>query len=598
MKNENTKVTKGIKRALVGITSVVMLMTNAAVFSASADTTGAAAETAVSSQIDLSVGEKYHEHAIIPGNYTRDGHTFDFKYSDGFFETDPLMYNTHMANTSMAMAHASVTVVDGTDYSHGADCITSVLEQEGFGDLSVSDTYLQKPDTDTVASVIARKKINTAEGEKTVVSITVRSAGYEKEWASNVTIGYDANNRNAEAQGFAKSADEVMKRVKEYLSDETRANEFKDGKIVFWLQGYSRGAAIANLTAKRIIDEYDGAPVYAYCHGCPQGGTESSELYDKDYTSIHNVINVDDVTTYVAPSKWGFKRYGVDHYLQDDNFDSESLRRNDLFENNLADNNCWAKPSDKKIQDVCDQIYKLTDGKTPNEHMDNVQHHSPLGIWDRKVIREWASAKVVHDDKHRETSERLSSLMDDIAYGVSREEYVASGMEGALRRFMIFANSGGGLEESLAKIKFDGLGDYIKDNNKFGIFKNLYLVNDDGQSLARNVWDTLINNKNRRFFIDFNENLRDNIANTAGYYITKNNDILKQFESYPGGSNQAVNDIKILIKNALKGIKDINNVVSIAKAGGELSRNHSFIQSLAWVRVADSWFEPTAKDCD
>jgi uncharacterized protein with ParB-like and HNH nuclease domain len=230
--------------------------------------------------------------------------------------------------------------------------------------------------------------------------------------------------------------------------------------------------------------------------------------------------------------------------------------------------------------------------------MDTVQHHSPLLITDRKVIREWTSAKVVFDDKHRETSERLSSLMDDIAAGVSREEYVKSGMQDAIRRFMVFANSGGGLEESLAKIKFDGLGDYIKDKNKWGIVNNLYLVNDDGQSLARDVWDTLINNKNRRFFIDFTENLRDNIANTAGYYITKNDDILKQFESYPGGSNQAVNDIKILIKNALKGIKDINNVVSIAKVGGELSRNHSFIQSLAWVRVADSWFEPTAKDCD
>lgn len=598
MKNENTKVTKGIKRALVGITSVVMLMTNAAVFSASADTTGAAAETAVSSQIDLSVGEKYHEHAIIPGNYTRDGHTFDFKYSDGFFETDPLQYNTHMANTSMAMTHASVTVSNGTDYSHAADCITSVLDQEGFGDLSVSDTYLKKPETDTVASVIARKKINTAEGEKTVVSITVRSAGYEKEWASNVTLGSD---KNAEAKGFADSADEVMKHVRAYLSEKNLEKDFEVGKVVFWLQGYSRGAAIANLTAKRIIDEYDCAPVYAYCLGCPQGGIKSAELAGKNYNSIHNVINVDDVTTYVAPSKWGFKRYGVDHYVQDDNFNSNELRTNKLFENNLADNDCWAKQSDAKEKLFLKHLDELTYDADIEVWKKNLGHATPVMITDYKAARNGVKPEIIIApySQHRETSERLGSFMNALANGISRDEYVKSGMEDALRRLMVFANGGGCMETALKNLQFNKMGDFIKNFCMRDILLNIHMVKDENKNEWEDLWDLVRNNTVRSYYVDFNENVRESIAKAVDLYMNgydKNSK--KQFESYPGGSDQAVSDIKLFIKQALKGCKDLDNVISIAKAGGRLTNNHSFIQSLAWVRAADSWFEPTAKDCD
>ena len=60
-----------------------------------------------------------------------------------------------------------------------------------------------------------------------------------------------------------------------------------------------------------------GNEVVAYCMEAPQGGVQSAEHPDRDYRPIHNVINVDDLVPYVAPSAYGFKRYGVDHYAFD-----------------------------------------------------------------------------------------------------------------------------------------------------------------------------------------------------------------------------------------------------------------------------------------
>lgn len=155
------------------------------------------------------------------------------------------------------------------------------------------------------------KEVDTDSGDTTVTSITVRSASYDSEWASNVTLG-----SKGEAKGFADSADKAVDYLNEYLTQHKELEKaVSSGKASFWLQGFSRGGAVANLTAKRLIDKYQqgGDKVYAYTLEAPQGGIASEEQADRNYTCIHNVINNNDLVPYVAPSDMGFKRYGVDH---------------------------------------------------------------------------------------------------------------------------------------------------------------------------------------------------------------------------------------------------------------------------------------------
>lgn len=581
MKNTNIKAAKGFKKVFVGMTAAVMAMTMFATVSASADNNKPVTQDTA---IVMTAAAQYQGHDIIEGKYNKDNHDYDFKYSDGFFETAPKQYDTHMATASMAMAHASVTVINGDDYSHGADRITSVLEQEGFGDIFTTESYTEKPGTDTVACAIAKKTVQTADGEKQVVSVTVRSANYEQEWASNVTLGYDSLEPDAEAKGFAMSADKVMEHIKDYLKAQGLD---KDENVVFWLQGYSRGAAVANLTAKRIIDEYDNAPVYAYCLGCPQGGTDAAEIEGKDYTSIHNVINIDDITTYVAPSSWGFKRYGVDHYLNDENFDSNDTHHSMLFGNNIADNDCnvWVSAERKKM--VEKHVETLTD--SPEEMKENL----PVSIGDWRIRRDGVGIEIIPDSLKTTPSSRLNSFIYGLTRGISRGEYVGSGLEAALRRLMVFSNSGDGMLNTLGSIKFDEMSKFIKKECQYTILKNLYVINKPEQNFLQKYWDIITNSKDLKYRVDFNEDVKTAIANAAVKYLNNNPTALDQFKDYPGGSRQAVEDIRTIIFNVLKGANDLNNIVSIAKTGAALTHNHSFIQSLAWVRSYDSWYDLT-----
>lgn len=167
--------------------------------------------------------------------------------------------------------------------------------------------------------------------------------------------------------------------------------------------------------------------------------------------------------------------------------------------------------------------------------------------------------------------------MAGLSAGVTRREYVGTGMEEALRRLMVFANSGEGMLKTLGGINFEEMGKSIKDDCGWTIVKNLSLLDDKGQNYFEDAWDLVRNNKDRKFCIDFNEK-----------YLNGHQEALKKFDTYPGGSTQTVEDIKLLIENCLKGVKDIDNAVSVAVSGANLTHNHSFIQSIAWMRSADS----------
>lgn len=253
-----------------------------------------------------------------------------FYYTDAYFK-NPGTYNEHLATMSLCMAMSAFNSnvgndnKDGTDYVLKSKNIVKLLSDIGVGrdNIYLSNTYTVKPGTGTIGVAIGQKELDD-EGH-ILVPIAVRGAGYESEWTSNVTIG---NNTEAgEHAGFADAANQVFAQVKSYISNYNLEQAVREGKVKFWVTGYSRAGATANLTARRLIDAYGtNNEVYAYCMEAPQGALKDYTTGKSQYNIIHNCINYNDPVPKVAPSFMNFIRYGEDKIFNKPNTDTSAMK--------------------------------------------------------------------------------------------------------------------------------------------------------------------------------------------------------------------------------------------------------------------------------
>ena len=257
-----------------------------------------------------------------------------YYYSDGYFAEDENTYNKHLASMSLNLEVAGFNSnkcnvspfnnsIEQNDYSEKFNNIQQILGDIGCQNIYVNDYMTVQPTKDSIGVTIANKKIEIDGEQRYLIPIVVRGSGYEREWIANMTLNYE-DNKSAEAYGFSNPASKVLKEVDDYINAYGLKNEVDNGKVIFWPVGYSRGGAVANITAKNLIEKYvyknnsrTGNKVFAYTFEAPQGGADSAEkLSDKtSYYCIHNVINKADIVPLVGPTRMGLKRYGVDHYI-------------------------------------------------------------------------------------------------------------------------------------------------------------------------------------------------------------------------------------------------------------------------------------------
>lgn len=254
-----------------------------------------------------------------------------FYYSDGYFDSDPKKYNSHLATMSLSIAMSAFVknTKEQDRYYNQFGNVKQLLSDIGCNDedIYINDDYTKKPsffgkDNDrlsTIGVVIANKKIKIADKEYTLIPLAVRGAGYEIEWGSNATLG-----ASGESKGFADAATQAFNQVEQYIKDYGLESEVQNGNVKFWLMGYSRASVTANITAKRLIDKYgQNNDIYGYCFEVPQGGSDEAVLKETwtdngEYHSIHNIINKADFVTMLMPTEMGLKRYGVDHFVPGD----------------------------------------------------------------------------------------------------------------------------------------------------------------------------------------------------------------------------------------------------------------------------------------
>lgn len=257
-----------------------------------------------------------------------------FYYSDGFFALEPSKYSASLATMSANMAFAAFgrksSYIEDNEYANHFANVKQLMSDIGCPDENfyANDFYQVEPEffgenadtLSTIGAAISHKTLTVGDKEYILMPIAIRGGGYGAEWASNVTIGSEG-----EAKGFSDAAHTVYDNIQGYLEAYDLTDRAEAGEIKFWVVGYSRAGATANLTSKYLIDNYAkaGNHIYGYTFEAPMGGLKS-EIVKADYTddgkylSIHNTVNENDFVPLVAPAQMGFIRYGVDHLIGGD----------------------------------------------------------------------------------------------------------------------------------------------------------------------------------------------------------------------------------------------------------------------------------------
>ena len=203
--------------------------------------------------------------------------------------------------------------------------VRDFLSACGFSGIECTELN-KRPTNDSIGYTLASKDITVwnADSQKnetyTLIAVGVRGAGYGQEWASNISIGDPATGAmpaSGRHWGFEDGAQKVCGAISTYLRQHNIS-----GQVKYWVTGFSRAAAVANLVAGYLTDEggtYKTQPkdVYGYTWECPQAAkkTDSPDTNFTNYKNIHNILNPMDAVPKVSPDAFEHQRLGVDYQM-------------------------------------------------------------------------------------------------------------------------------------------------------------------------------------------------------------------------------------------------------------------------------------------
>ena len=246
-----------------------------------------------------------------------------FTYSDDLFTKSGYTYRQDLAEMSLGLAFAAFSSKDSQysdNYATGNRNFVSMAEQCGFENIQSNKWMFQPAETDSIGINCASKTIRDNGGSYTLIAVGVRGNNYHAEWGGNVRL--DAT---GEHKGFALGRDQALDYLRSYIADTGIS-----GRVKIWIAGYSRSAAVANMVSGALDNGYslgEGVSLsphdlYCYCYEPPMGTTKN-QVQGRLYDNIQNIVNANDVVTYVPFDSWDFARYGVDHVVPtkgDDNY--------------------------------------------------------------------------------------------------------------------------------------------------------------------------------------------------------------------------------------------------------------------------------------
>lgn len=236
-------------------------------------------------------------------NVRRANYQLDFR---DFFQSSKV-YHDRLARASLVFANTIYSDC-GFKYSDGREIkdVAKLLKYHGFdevADYKLSDHY---HDDDISEIGIGYHDVTYAGRTRRVIAVVVRGTnGTIEEWSSNFDMGDPDEWDFDEHKGFHITEERIESYVNAYVK---KINKGKTAECEYWITGHSRGAALSNLLAVRLVDA--GNAVYAYTFAAPSTTISTSKSND-EYDCIFNFANTSDVVTCVPLPQWGFGRYGI-----------------------------------------------------------------------------------------------------------------------------------------------------------------------------------------------------------------------------------------------------------------------------------------------
>ena len=212
---------------------------------------------------------------------------------------------------------------DNTVYNQNIALASILNFREGLASLGFANivrTDVGLVDNDRTGLVLGHRRVvyNGDVREVIRVLITGYTPGdrFEGGWSSNFDWGADTPEYFAltgshhpewtnryNHKGFDIAANRVIEEIKAYI--ETLGS---DAQIVLWISGLSRGGQISNLVGAYFERHPDIIPfTYAFA-----GSGVTMSPTARQYQTIFNIINTDDMTTMLPFPEWGATRLGTD----------------------------------------------------------------------------------------------------------------------------------------------------------------------------------------------------------------------------------------------------------------------------------------------
>lgn len=359
-----------------------------------------------------------------------------FEFDESYFAQSSFIMNQKLTQASLALELASWTATDSrnwTEYAYEYNYenfdilnnrdrnLKELFTKMGF------DGYMQKKyekplsdSSDTVAFGIAHKEIGTGKDKYKLVAVALRGGGYGAEWASNFNVGVD----NDYANGFYNASTDVYNSVNSYIEK----HKFDKNRVKIWIVGYSRSAAVANITAARLCDDYAEENIYAYTFATPQGYIiDENAVSSKNYRGIHNFVFTGDIVPHVAFTDWGFGRIGNTYYI------------NNVFDQNMRDlYKSLTNESYVYYEQLPDDVHAVVDSLTHVLGVSRFKYYTNL---QNALTAALKSANSTHDMMKKETRfETICQVMNtpSVAVGILYNFYkisenVSSALPGTVR---------------------------------------------------------------------------------------------------------------------------------------------------------------------
>lgn len=255
-----------------------------------------------------------------------------------WFANNPSKFNRQLAIASSYMADLAyggkdhtMAEIQGSVQGTSRTIVDFSLHSLGMSDV-VQKSVMSYDDVHNAMATIGHHEF-TYQGKKHMV-LMVGITGYVNdgwEWISNFTVGLPSESglwknwtENSHHLGFDIPASLIINELSSYLKEQSVSTEIsKADEVDIWTFGHSRGGAISNLIASKIIKgSLSQIPaskrrVFAYDFATPRNTQEENvgtgSIFNNSKGSIFNIINKNDPVPLLPLKGWNFRRYGVDY---------------------------------------------------------------------------------------------------------------------------------------------------------------------------------------------------------------------------------------------------------------------------------------------